>query len=518
MAVAYIPVDRDQLFLLPPNMRDWLTEDHLAWFILEVVDELDTAVLHERHPHGVGRAAYDPDMFLALVLYSYCQGVLSSREMARLCEVDVAFRVICANHRPHHGTISRFIAFHQDTVAELFVQVLAFCRAEGMARLGAVAIDGTKMGADASLGANRSRATLEAEVAKIMRQGAATDAAEDRLFGEERGDELPEALADPATRTARIQEVLRRLRAEQERAAAEAAERASERAASAEAKGHRPMGRHPAGPVGVAEAEATVVAEEANRAAKVTRREARRRQGKTPLGPEPKNANAKLIRARKALARARQQAARKAEADTETQTKANGNVTDPDSRIMRDAHGGTLQGYNAQAAVSEDQVVVAAEVTNEENDYHQLVPLVGATRANLEATGGPSEPDVVLADAGYCTEDNLTAPDMPDLLIATAKRRDVAAMAEGHSPPTVSRGEAVAAMTECLGDPRAAAAYARRSVMVEPVFADVKDRRRIRGFRRRGLRAVDAEWKLICMTHNLIKVFRHRRAVALAFV
>src|SRR5947209_8257658 len=152
MALSYIPVDRDQQFLMPPSVREWLPEKHLVWFVLDVVDRLDTSGLHARHPNdGAGRRAYDPDMLLALLIYAYCSGVRSSRQIERLCEIDVAFRVIVANHQPDHTTIARFRQHHQEMAAEMFVDVLALCASSGLVRLGVVAIDGTKMQADASM-------------------------------------------------------------------------------------------------------------------------------------------------------------------------------------------------------------------------------------------------------------------------------------------------------------------------------------------------------------------------------
>jgi transposase len=201
MAFSYLPVDRDQAFLLPPDLRDWLPPGHLVWFVLEVVERVDTSALHERHPRdGVGRRAYDPDMVLALLVYAYCGGVRSSRQIERLCEVDVAFRVICANHVPDHTTVARFRQDHQPVAVRLFTDVLALCAAAGLATVGRIAVDGTKMAANASLKANRTRQQLEAEVAAMFADAADTDAREDALFGDARGDELPDDLVDPRHR------------------------------------------------------------------------------------------------------------------------------------------------------------------------------------------------------------------------------------------------------------------------------------------------------------------------------
>src|SRR6202034_3563202 len=209
MAFSYRRVDRSQPFLLPPDMRDWLPEGHLVWFVLDVVARVDTQALHAAHPNdGVGRRAYDPDMLLALLVYAYCSGVRSSRTIERLCEVNVAYRVICAGDRPDHTTIARFRQAHEVMAQRLFVDVLAICAAAGLAKVGVVAVDGTKMAGDASLNANRSRAQVEAEVAEMFAQAEADDTEEGRLFGDARGDELPEELSDPRRRSARLDHAL----------------------------------------------------------------------------------------------------------------------------------------------------------------------------------------------------------------------------------------------------------------------------------------------------------------------
>ena len=163
VARSYRPVQREQGFLLPPDMREWLPEDHLAWLVLEIVEQLDRSALHARHPNtGAGRAAYDPDMLLALLIYAYCQGVRSSRQIQQRCVTDVAFRVLCAQDVPDHTTIARFRADHQEVFAGLFTQVLQIAAAAGLARFGTVAIDGTKIPANASMDANRHRDWLVA--------------------------------------------------------------------------------------------------------------------------------------------------------------------------------------------------------------------------------------------------------------------------------------------------------------------------------------------------------------------
>ena len=169
MAYSYVPCDRDQLFLLPTSMREWLPEGHLAWFLIDVVAKVDTSRFHVRHPNaGVGRPAYDPDMMLTLLMYSYCQGVRSSRRIEQLCESDVGYRVICANRRPDHATVAHFRADHEVAIAAVFVDVLVLCAAAGLTGLGVIAIDGTKMGADAALDANRGAEAIRAELERIL--------------------------------------------------------------------------------------------------------------------------------------------------------------------------------------------------------------------------------------------------------------------------------------------------------------------------------------------------------------
>ena len=233
MAFGYRPVQRDQQFLLPPDMREWLSESHLAWFVIETVEQLDTSAFHERSLlGGVGRAGFDPDMLLSLLVYGYANGVRSARQIDRLCEVDVAFRVICAEDAPEHSTISRFRAAHEDAFIRLFTQVLELAAQAGLGRFGTVAVDGFKAAANACIDANRDEGWLRQQARGIVAEAAAIDAAEDAEFGEARGDELPPELADPRTRPARIRAALQELE-QPKRAAAEAAAQAEAEQAAA---------------------------------------------------------------------------------------------------------------------------------------------------------------------------------------------------------------------------------------------------------------------------------------------
>lgn len=514
VALSYLPVDREQQFLLPPDMRDWLPAGHLVWFVLEVVERVDTAALHARHPNdGVGRRAYDPDMLLALLIYAYCTGLRSSRQIERRCESDVAFRVLCANHTPDHTTISRFRQHHSTEAVRLFSDVLMLCAEAGLGSVGVVAVDGTKVGADASLAANRSRAAIEAEVAAMLVEADTVDASEGDLFGLRRGDELPPELTDPTSRGARLDAALTQLAAAAavRRGEADAAREAWTRAQAAAAeRGERPL-RRPPEDESVAAAEAAVAMEDQRAEAKTRKRLAREAdaavKGQKVSGRPPKRGETSgQRRARKTLARAKARAATRANKQAAQQSaKATANTTDPDSRIMK-TQNGWVQGYNAQAAVNECGVVVAAEVTQEGNDSAQCQPMMAAIRANFDAIGlGDRCIGLVLFDAGYLSVDNLTAPG-PDRLIATGKARTLRAgsATTGDPPPDATPLEA---MEHRLRTPSGRSTYKLRGQLVEPCFGIIKDARGFRRFMRRGLDNGAAEWNLIAATHNVLKLF-----------
>jgi transposase len=247
----FIACDRDQAFLLPPDLREWLPAGHLGWFVIDAVAALDLEALYRGYREdGHGRPAHDPAMMVALVLYAYAVGVRSSRAIERRCQEDVAFRVLAANRAPDHATIARFLKRHRGPLAELFTQVLAMCGRAGLVSVGTVAVDGTKLAANAALGANRTYPAIRAEVERMLEEGAATDAAEDALYGDARGDELPAELADPASRRARLEQLARELEAEDaaRRAAWEQSEHA--RAEHRQRTGKNPTGRPPQPPPG----------------------------------------------------------------------------------------------------------------------------------------------------------------------------------------------------------------------------------------------------------------------------
>src|SRR3954452_9921783 len=216
MAQNFLSCDREQEFLLAPSVRDWLRAGHLAWWLIEGGGELDLAGIYAVYrADGSGRPAHDPQMMVALLVYAYCVGERSSRQIERRCVEDVAFRVIAANRVPDHSTISRFRQRFAAPLAELFVQVLALCQKAGMVKVGTVAVDGTKLAANAGLGANRGYAKIREEVERMLAEAEQTDAEEDQRLGEARGDELPEELTDPVTRRQRLERVKRELEAEQ---------------------------------------------------------------------------------------------------------------------------------------------------------------------------------------------------------------------------------------------------------------------------------------------------------------
>jgi transposase len=445
MAYNFLPSDRDQPFLLPPDPRDWLPNDHLAWFVLDVVDQLDLGpFLRGYRADGHGHPAYDPTMLLGVLLYGYAIGVRSSRQLERRCTEDLAFRVLAGNQLPDHVTIARFRVRHQQALAGFLVQSLRLCAAAGLVRLGVVALDGTKVAANAANTASHTQKKIEAEVAEILRQAADADQAEDLEHGDAHGDQLPEALASKAGRLARLRQAKTQLEAEAAERQRRYEQRVAALAAAARAKGKQPR--------------------------------AHIRPRRRDEAPNP---------------------------------KATANVTDPDSRFMHTRQG-TIQGYNAQAVTTCEQVIVAAELTQDANDLQQLAPMLTATTATLATAGIPQRPGRLLADSGYWTIANLTKiPDAPELLIPPARHgRQGKPRKDGK--PTASKSDGLrAAMTAKLASDDGKACYAKRKETIEPVFGQIKEQQGARRFLRRGFAACDAEWKLLCGTHNLLKLWRH---------
>jgi transposase len=444
MAQSFLSCDREQDFLMAPSVREWLPAGHLAWYLLDVIAQLDLDAFDgEDRADGSGRPAHDPAMMVALLLYAYAVGERSSRQIERRCVEDVGFRVIAANRAPDHTTISRFRKRHAERLAALFVQVLAMCAKAGMVRVGTVAVDGTKLAANAGVSANRSYEKIRQEVERILAEADEADAAEDERFGDARGDELPAELADPVTRRERLERAKRELEAEHAARVAEHEAMLARRAEHRERTGRDPRGRPPgAGP-----------------------------------GPEPP-ADAKR------------------------------NITDPDSRIMRD-RGAHAQAFNAQALVGEGRVILAADVTTSPNDSNQLLPMLQAARENLQAIGHDNKIKCVLADGGYWNHDDITtARQSAVVVIPTSDPHNTQRKQRPRQGPEADR------INKILASAAGKRLYRRRAELVEPVFAHTKHTRRITRFSRRGHTAVRAEWRLIAATHNLLKLFRYQPQTA----
>src|ERR687897_20954 len=465
MAHNFIECDREQAFLMPPSVRDWLPEDHLAWFVLDTVEELDLSAFYaDYRDDGHGRPAHDPQMMVALLLYAYARGERSSRGIERECTEDVAYRVISANQRPDHTTIARFRQRHEQALAELFSDVLGLCAEAGLVKTGVVAVDGTKLHANASHHANRDYEQIARE---ILAEAAETDRREDELYGERRGDELPPQLATNQGRRGWLREARRRL---DEKRAAEAKPIPRSRPERLRESKHRLEKEF------AVERQATA-ASEPYRPRGVMRDG--RRFGGPPKPYEPPASPAGKI-----------------------------NTTDPDSRNLKTPRG-YMQGYNAQATTNENQIVVAAEITIDSPDFGHLEPMVEAAEAELEKAGVTDAPEVVVAAAGYWHHEqmeSIVGRGIQVIVPPDASKRK-------GSRPGWDAGP-YAFMRRVLATERGSGLYRRRQAMVEPVFAQTKFNRGIDRFLRRGRTAAHSEWRLITATHNLLKLHRHSLGAA----
>lgn len=451
---TFKPYDPDQLFLLPPALRDWLPEGHLALFLSDVVDHaLDLTPILAAYETGDGRGQppYHPALMVKLLLYAYCTGTPSSRRIEQATYEAVPYRVLAANQHPDHDTLAAFRQQHLEVLAGLFTNVLALCQRAGLVQLGHVALDGTKVLANASKHKAMSygrmaeaEQTLQQEIAALLAEAQRVDAAEDTQAGKgRRGDELPAELTRRATRLAKIRAAKAELEAEAKAAAA-----------------------------------ATAAAAQAKRAERErrTRETGRKPKGRPPKGPNP--------------------------TDARPAPKAQRNFTDPESRIMKDgATKSFVQAYNAQAAVDGTaQVIVAAAVTQEANDKQQLVPLLTQVDENC---GTP--PVAASGDAGYFSEAAVTDVALAgiDLYVPPDRQKHGEAPASPGDAGTV-RSTMRAKLQTAAGQ----AVYALRKAIVEPVFGQIKGARGFRRFSFRGFGKVQAEWQVICLTHNLLKLFR----------
>ena len=431
MGKRYRPYYPDEELLLPPSLRDWLPEKHLAYFVSDVVDNLDLSAMDAVYgSEKRGQPPYDPLMMTKVLVYGYCVGVFSSRRIERRLVEDIAFRVLAADNQPNFRTISDFRKIHLKTLEGLFEQVLKIALEAGAMKVGRVALDGTKVKASASKHKAMSydrmlekEKQLKVEVKRLLEQAEAADAEEDALYGKDRtGDELPAELERRETRLKKIKEAKRALE-----------ERARQKAVA---------------------------------------------EGKEPKQAEPKD-------------------------------KDQYNFTDPESRIMKGADG-FVQAYNAQAAVEPAfQLIVGQAVTQATNDKEQLIPML----ATIEEQSGQRPVDV-LADSGYCSEKNLEELDSEQKperrvigYIATERQKHdeyKEPCPRGRLPKGATR---VDRMKRKLKTKAGKAVYAARKTIVEPVFGQIKQARGFRQFLLRGINKVRGEWSLLCLTHNILKIY-----------
>jgi transposase len=431
----YLP---DQDLLLPPSLREWLPEDHLVYFVSDVVDQLDLKAIHAVYGEEKrGQPAYDPRLMTKLLVYGYCTGVFSSRRIQKRLQEDIPFKVLAADNEPDFRTISDFRKIHIAALQGLFEQVLEMALESGTVKLGRVSLDGTKVKANASKHKAMSygrmqekQAQLKEEVEQLLAQAEAADEEEDQRHGDKRGDELPEELRRRETRLAKIKMAKKVVE-----------QRAREKAAA-----------------------------------------------------EGKDAPA----------------AKKAKPAEKDQY----NFTDPESRIMKGAEG-FVQGYNAQAAVEPERgLIVGQLVTEAANDKEQLKPMVEA----IEQQSG-QRPQAILADSGYSSDENLEhleSNEQPErkieAYIATGKQKHGEhrePCKRGPLPKGATRWDR---MKRKLQTKAGKAIYAARKCVVEPVFGQIKQARGFRQFLLRGKRKVQGEWALVCLTHNILRLFATQEA------
>src|SRR5215211_1223935 len=457
MAQNFLGCDREQAFLLPPSLDEWLPEDHFARFVIAAVEAMDLSAFYaDYRADGHGRPAHDPAMMVALLVYAYARGQRSSRVIERGCFEDVAMRFIAANRQPDHTTIARFRQRHERALAELFGQVLGLCAQAGLADVAVLAVDGTKVHANASERANRDYQQLAEEA---LKEAADVDALEDEQFGDRRGDELPGELASAQGRKKWLEAARRRLDAEREIEA-------------------RPIPQPR--PARVREAKRRLEDELATEVRANDAYEAYRAQGRMKNGRRFGSAPKPYTPPERPTGRI--------------------NLTDPDSRTLKTPRG-FVQGYNAQAVCNEHQIVVAAEVSVSSADFGQMGPMIDNARAELAAAGVTDQPDVVLADAGYWHGDQI------DTLMGQGVRVLIPPDADkrrGKRPGW--DGGRYDFMRNILETPTGGELYAQRQRMIEPVFADTKFNRRIDRFLRRGRAACRSEWRLITASGNLLKL------------
>jgi len=461
MGKSFRSDDLNQSLLLPPSLHDWLPENHLARFLVDVVETLDLSAIHASYDAGDGRgqSAYAPAMMLRLLLYGYATGICSSRKIQAKTFEDVGFRFLSADEHPDHSTLAEFRKRHLEALAGLFTQALLLCQKAGLVKLGHVSIDGTKLQGNASKHKAMSygrmgeaEKKLKDEIDALLKRAEDEDAAEDEKFGKGRsGDDLPAELARRESRLAKLQEAKQALEAE-------ARQEAEDKKAAVEAR----------------------IAE---------RREQETRTGKKVGGREPQAPDPDTVR---------------------PDAQAQRNFTDPESRIMPSGNqkGAFVQGYNAQIAVDgAAQIIVAVDVIQQTTDNDQLAPMLEQTERNVGA-----RPQAASADTGYWNPAQIEKIQGQgiDLHVATGKQKHGEASQPDQGSP-INAGEEPSLreqMKQKLASEAGRDVYRMRKAIVEPVFGQIKEWRGFRRFSLRGLDNVRGEWKLVCMTHNLLKLFR----------
>jgi len=466
MGQNFFPDTVDQTLLFPPSLHDWLPEGHLARFLVDVVSTLDLSSIYKSYEEkdGRGQAAYAPEMMVRLLLYGYATGIYSSRKMQSRTYEDVAFRYLSGDQHPDHATIAEFRKRHLEALSGLFTQALLLCSEAGLVKLGHVAIDGTKIKANASKhkamsykGMNEAEARLKQEIDALLAGVEKIDAEEDARLGKDRqGDELPEELQRRESRLKKLQE----------------AKAALEKAAREQAEQKR------------SETEQKLAERQEDE-----QRSGRKKRGRKPELPDPEQARP----------------------DDTVQR----NFVDPESRIMPDGgnKGSFLQGYNAQIAVdSQSQVIVAAEVTQETNDKKQLLPMIAQIVTNLD-----QKPEKISADTGYFSEANVTDESVQDVDLYVATDRDKHGSPEtASSEPLPLDASPKQTMRSKLRTEAGREVYKMRKAIVEPVFGQIKELRGFRRFSLRGKQNVRCEWRLVCAVNNLLKLFRSGWALEMA--
>jgi transposase len=443
MSKDFRPWRIDEAQLLPPSVQDYVPKGHLSRLIVALVrEELDLSAISGSYRSVLGQPPFDPRMMTALLLHGYASGIYASRRIAKAAVERADFMMIVAGDPPDFRTISDFRKRHLKALAALFVQVLKLAEKAGLVKLGHVALDGTKIKANASKHKAMSyermkkrEAELQAEVDRWLEAAEAADAQEDKLYGDKRGDELPDWVADKAQRLEKIREAKAALEAEAKAAAEAEGKARAEAAASRKAEG-------------------------------------RKKTGQTPAPPK-----------------------------AEPEGKAQRNFTDPESRILK-TKDGYIQGYNAQAAVDGTaQIIVAHGLTNASNDQAQLAPLLDGIRANLG-----TNPDEVSADAGYCSDANLRTIKRRRIAGYIATGRQKHGTKSATSKKAAKPGSLIAKMSSRLKRAGYRSRYRLRKQIVEPVFGQIKQARGFRQFLLRSIEKVKAEWALICTAHNLVKL------------